>query len=301
MKPYKNRPKIIKGDNGVKTDDTVATFGLPEVNVYPNNRWGDIARSQGLETARNWRKVKEGTTKGINDFANDPRTQFVSMMLPLPQGIDAVGGKVAGVVDRLTDKPRRVSSMVEYFSPFGYKIFNTYDGKIPEGFRWINGYVLRGKDIPKGGGWSAQRMKIEPFRTESRKQAFRRYLGAPKSTDKLYIENSDGTFRYNPEIIPQENIEFQRKHFFEKGNGNPATEYLTSDIHGAKGARGGNAGGLISKIDSEGNFIIDDVWDLMPLQQFKWLPKSIQDVEVGKFIGGKPFKVYDTEIGKIKK
>ena len=68
MKPYKNRPKIIKGDNGVKTDDTVATFGLPEVNVYPNNRWGDIARSQGLETARNWRKVKEGTTKGINDF-----------------------------------------------------------------------------------------------------------------------------------------------------------------------------------------------------------------------------------------
>ena len=68
MKPYKNRPKIIKGNGGIKTSDVVATFGLPEVNVYPNNRWGDIARSQGLETARNWRKVKEGTTKGINDF-----------------------------------------------------------------------------------------------------------------------------------------------------------------------------------------------------------------------------------------
>ena len=94
MKPYKNRPKIIKGDNGVKTDDTVATFGLPEVNVYPNNRWGDIARSQGLETARNWRKVKEGTTKGINDFANDPRTQFVLTMLPLPQGIESIGNVV---------------------------------------------------------------------------------------------------------------------------------------------------------------------------------------------------------------
>ena len=80
MKPYQNRPKIIKGDRGIKTSDVVATFGLPEVNVYPNNRWGDIARNQGLETARNWRKVKEGTTKGINDFANDPRTQFVSMM-----------------------------------------------------------------------------------------------------------------------------------------------------------------------------------------------------------------------------
>lgn len=45
----------------------------------------------------------------------------------------------------------------------------------------------------------------------------------------------------------------------------------------------------------------DVVWDLMPLQQFKWLPKSIQNIEVGKFIGGKPFKVYDTEIGRIKK
>ena len=91
MKPYKNRPKIIKGDKGIKTNDVVATFGLPEVNVYPDNKWGDIARSQGLETARNWRKVKEGTIKGINDFANDPRTQFVSMMLPLPQGLEHAG------------------------------------------------------------------------------------------------------------------------------------------------------------------------------------------------------------------
>ena len=69
----------------------IPTYRLPEINVYPDNRWGDIARSQGLQTARNWRKVKEGTTKGINDFVNDPRTQFVSMMLPLPQGLEHAG------------------------------------------------------------------------------------------------------------------------------------------------------------------------------------------------------------------
>ena len=40
-----------------------ATFGLPEVNIYPQNEFGDIARSQGIRTARNWRTVKEGTTK----------------------------------------------------------------------------------------------------------------------------------------------------------------------------------------------------------------------------------------------
>jgi hypothetical protein len=44
------------------------------VNIYPQNEFGDIARSQGINRARNWRKVKEGTTKGINDFYNDPRT-----------------------------------------------------------------------------------------------------------------------------------------------------------------------------------------------------------------------------------
>ena len=36
------------------------TFSLPEINIYPQNRFGDIARKQGLETARNWRKVREG-------------------------------------------------------------------------------------------------------------------------------------------------------------------------------------------------------------------------------------------------
>lgn len=32
------------------------TFSLPEINIYPNNKWGGIARKQGLETARNWKK-----------------------------------------------------------------------------------------------------------------------------------------------------------------------------------------------------------------------------------------------------
>lgn len=112
MKPYKNRPKIIKGNGGIKTSDVVATFGLPEVNVYPNNKWGDIARSQGLETARNWRKVKEGTTKGINDFANDPRTQFVSMVLPLPQGLEYAGETLKMINKGINNSKRHIISKV---------------------------------------------------------------------------------------------------------------------------------------------------------------------------------------------
>ena len=85
MKPYKNRPKIIKGDRGIKTSDVVATFGLPEVNVYPDNKWGDIARSQGLETARNWRTIKSATTKGINNFGSSIANPLytISSFLPI--------------------------------------------------------------------------------------------------------------------------------------------------------------------------------------------------------------------------
>jgi hypothetical protein len=73
---------------GVVEEPVAATFGLPEVNIYPQNEFGDIARSQGVNTARNWRTVKEGTTKGINDFYNDPRTQLVMAGLPLPSMVD---------------------------------------------------------------------------------------------------------------------------------------------------------------------------------------------------------------------
>jgi hypothetical protein len=59
------------------------TFSLPEINIYPQNRFGDIAR--------NWRKVREGTTAGINEFVNDPRAQFVQALLPLPEGLEYLG------------------------------------------------------------------------------------------------------------------------------------------------------------------------------------------------------------------
>lgn len=86
-----NKQEVMKLNiRKLQNGDKISTFSLPEINIYPNNKWGDIARKQGLQTARNWRKVKEGTTAGINQFANDPRTQFVTAILPIPQGIEAV-------------------------------------------------------------------------------------------------------------------------------------------------------------------------------------------------------------------
>lgn len=73
-----------------KDNSVAAVYSLPEVNVYPQNRFGDIARSQGYETAKNWQAVKNATTAGINGFANDPRTQFVLAALPIPSSVEGL-------------------------------------------------------------------------------------------------------------------------------------------------------------------------------------------------------------------
>lgn len=73
-----------------KDNSVAAVYSLPEVNVYPQNRFGDIARSRGYETAKNWQAVKNATTAGINGFANDPRTQFVLAALPIPNGVEGL-------------------------------------------------------------------------------------------------------------------------------------------------------------------------------------------------------------------
>ena len=58
---YKNNipktPLVSKASrkfkDGGKSDEVSATFGLPEVNIYPQNEFGNIARSQGINRARN--------------------------------------------------------------------------------------------------------------------------------------------------------------------------------------------------------------------------------------------------------
>lgn len=41
-----------------KDNSVAAVYSLPEVTVYPQNKFGDIARTQGYETAKNWQTVR---------------------------------------------------------------------------------------------------------------------------------------------------------------------------------------------------------------------------------------------------
>lgn len=97
-----------------KDNSVAAVYSLPEVNVYPQNRFGDIARSQGYETAKNWQTVRNATTAGINEFVNDPRTQFVSAALPMPSG----GVSVHSFAPTQTKKKTRKKTEEDYDSEF---------------------------------------------------------------------------------------------------------------------------------------------------------------------------------------
>ena len=138
---------IQKFKDGGLPNKNVATFGLPEVNIYPQNEFGDIARSQGIRTARNWRTVKEGTTKGINDFYNDPRTQMVMAGLPLPSMLDAAGdaikvvgpiiknskvGKIVG--NLLGPKKQTIQNFIKDHPKDEFAQWTT----MPEKYEWLN-------------------------------------------------------------------------------------------------------------------------------------------------------------------
>lgn len=100
---FNNIPEYEDG----KDSSNVPNYSLPEITIYPQNKFGDIARSQGYTTARNWQTVKQGTTAGINQFVNDPRTQFVLATVPLPSGLEE-----AGLVFNAMSKP--ISKGVKY-------------------------------------------------------------------------------------------------------------------------------------------------------------------------------------------
>lgn len=84
----------IPGYEDGKDNSVAAVYSLPEVTVYPQNKFGDIARTQGYETAKNWQTVRNATTAGINEFVNDPRTQMALAAVPMPSGIEVLSDAI---------------------------------------------------------------------------------------------------------------------------------------------------------------------------------------------------------------
>lgn len=148
---------VQKFKDGGQSKKVEATFGLPEVNIYPQNEFGDIARSQGIRTARNWRTVKEGTTKGVNDFYNDPRTQMVMAGLPLPSMLDAAGDaiKVVGPII----KNSKVGQLIGNLLSKNKKTFKSqinwgkWNKEIPKNKELLNEYNTIEQQAKSSGTW----------------------------------------------------------------------------------------------------------------------------------------------------
>lgn len=66
----------IPGYEDGKDNSVAAVYSLPEVTVYPQNKFGDIARTQGYETAKNWQTVRNATTIAYKEITG--RKDYVS-------------------------------------------------------------------------------------------------------------------------------------------------------------------------------------------------------------------------------
>lgn len=124
-------------------------YSLPEVSIYPENRFGDIARSQGYQTARNWRTVKEGTTAGINSFVEHPLTQGALALLPMPSAFDGIGSALGGIgkIWKRTKNAKRIKNP-EYYSygeEMGDYLYSENGAKVLTNQTMDNRYILKNK------------------------------------------------------------------------------------------------------------------------------------------------------------
>ena len=162
----------------------------------------------------------------------------------------------------------------------------------------------------------------------TRDDAWRKYLGLPE-THNMYIQNPDGTYRYNLDKIAEIEgypvnsdmlyTDFRPKIYRDKEPSSLSKGY--DFITGAGGNLTGNYADIIGK-RPDGRFdgiqTIEDVWDLQPLQEpashlarelelkypllkkkpFAFIPKTIRkvgNIEIAPIVGGKPFTM-KTEI-----
>lgn len=210
-----------------KDESVAASFSLPEVNIYPQNRFGDIARTQGYETAKNWKKVKEGTTAGINTFINSPHAQFVQTMLPLPDGLEHLGSGIKQVKQFIkSESDRYARNVYNNLMPMSYYSSYTGKNKLNEVKEAVKDYI-KGKD-PKdlnNPKWKEEAYKIfeddykrnpnrdssfemEPnMALEARMEAFQNYLKLPHEP-KYFVEidKNKRLFDINLDNVPKRNI-----------------------------------------------------------------------------------------------
>lgn len=276
--------------------DIAAEFSLPEVTIYPQNKFGDIARKQGYETAKNWKTVKEGTTSGINEFIDSPHAQFVQAMLPLPDGLEYLGKSAKQVKNLLkSESDRYARNVYNNVMPMSYYHSYTGKNKLSEVTGAVKDY-LKGKN-PKdlnNPKWKeeahkifkddarnpnpAQSFEMEPdIALEARMEAFQNYLKLPHEA-KYFIEidKDKRLFDINLNNVPEKN-KFKWLNYAAELNDNSdkvmLDKLLTTggNVRMSKTPSNKKASVYIPEFDDYTaykdavNVNYEDVWDIQPL------------------------------------
>jgi hypothetical protein len=133
--------------------------------------------------------------------------------------------------------------------------------------------------------------KPKTFALQNRYDAWDIYNQAAPRYGGLFA-NDDGSvgvkqFEISKDVLDK--IRESKKTAFETIDFND--DLLGGDAVNFGGVHGN--GHAIKGVDEEGRKYIDftDVWDLHPMEGFKFLPKSIRSLEAGKLTGGKPFQL----------
>lgn len=299
-----------------KDNSVAAVYSLPEVNVYPQNRFGDIARSQGYETAKNWKKVKEGTTAGINTFINSPHAQFVQTMLPLPDGLEHLGSGIKQVKQFIkSESDRYARNVYNNLMPMSYYSSYTGKNKLNEVKEAVKDYI-KGKD-PKdlnNPKWKEEAYKIfeddykrnpnrdssfemEPnMALEARMEAFQNYLKLPHEP-KYFVEidKNKRLFDINLDNVPKRNINNWLNNAAELNNNSSRViiDKLVNtggNVKMSKTPSSKKASVYLPEFDAYTeykdavNVNYEDVWDIQPLSSPGRSPLSRIEI-----MGTKPF------------
>lgn len=299
-----------------KDESVAASFSLPEVTIYPQNRFGDIARTQGYETAKNWKKVKEGTTAGINTFINSPHAQFVQTMLPLPDGLEHLGSGIKQVKQFIkSESDRYARNVYNNLMPMSYYSSYTGKNKLNEVKGAVKDYI-KGKD-PKdlnNPKWKEEAYKMfeddykrnpnrdssfemEPnMALEARMEAFQNYLKLPHEP-KYFVEidKNKRLFDINLDNVPKRNINNWLNNAAELNNNSSRViiDKLVNtggNVKMSKTPSSKKASVYLPEFDAYTeykdavNVNYEDVWDIQPLSSPGRSPLSRI-----KVMGTKPF------------
>ena len=265
--------------------------------------WGDAAMySYFAKDALGRLTNKDGVNKTINLYSNGDiwgGTKSLagdifdaSLTMPFTQGFYNYG---KGLIDPIA----RQTAFIRQIHPFGYQ------GHWKDGLKFFKDWMLypinQYPAIPQYE-FDLYEVPLYLMNLRTRQEAIRLSLGFPPSRNSQYILNPDGkTYSYNYRNVI-ESVPPQIQHKVSGAIQSNVNYYLKEqepfvdiyppirpgEVRVKRDPITGAGGNVKLTGTPEGGFIIDDVWDLQPFQNTKWLPQRIRNFEVINFLGGKP-------------